>query len=139
MEKLFELESVFKAVGDSTRARIMKMLSAGEHCVCQIVAVLGLSQSTISKHLWILRSAGLIQDRKDGRWVYYSLAQKSSNKYAEFIISNISNWLEGDEMITADLKKVMALKRVPVEKTSELGSRVFNEYLNEELKKKNGE
>src|SRR4030042_7062904 len=101
---LNDYQSVFKAVADATRARILKMLTLGELCVCQIVAVLGLSQSTVSKHLWILKSARLIQDRKDGRWVFYSLIQNSRNEYAQFIISNLSQWLKEDEIVNEDMR-----------------------------------
>ena len=75
-------EAVLKAAGDPTRARILKLLENGELCVCQIMDVMKLGQSTISGHLAILRGAGLVRDRKDGRWAYYSLSDRKQNRYS---------------------------------------------------------
>ena len=122
---LNDYQSVFKAVADATRARILKMLTLGELCVCQIVAVLGLSQSTVSKHLWILKSARLIQDRKDGRWVFYSLIQNGGNQYARFIISNINLWLKDDKTVVEDLKRLGLIREVPLEEIRLCGSEIL--------------
>jgi len=75
-------ESVFKAAADPTRVRILKILEGGEMCVCQVIAILSLGQSTVSKHLFLLRSAGLIKDRRDRKWVHYSLDRGSDSPYA---------------------------------------------------------
>ena len=61
-----DLELVLKAAGDPTRTRILKLLESGGLCVCQVQAVLGLAPSTVSKHLSILKTAGLVEDRRDG-------------------------------------------------------------------------
>ena len=67
------LVNVLKALSDAGRIRIvMALAAAGELCVCQVVELLGLAPSTVSKHLSILKQAGLIKSRKKGRWVYYS-------------------------------------------------------------------
>lgn len=63
----------FKALADPTRLRIVVLLTAGELCVCDILAVLHLPQSTVSRQLAILKSAGLVADRRAGRWVHYRL------------------------------------------------------------------
>ncbi len=63
---LREYERVMKSAGDPTRLRILKMLEGGELCVCQMIAVLGLSQSTVSKHLFLLKTGGLVKERRDG-------------------------------------------------------------------------
>jgi DNA-binding transcriptional ArsR family regulator len=65
---------VTKALSDRQRLRILMLLTGGELCVCQVVAVLDLAASTISKHLSVLTGAGLLLARKDGRWVHYRLA-----------------------------------------------------------------
>ncbi len=69
---------VTKALADRQRLRILLLLAGGELCVCQVVAVIRLAGSTISKHLSILTGAGLIAARKQGRWVYYRLAPAAS-------------------------------------------------------------
>ncbi len=77
---LREVERTLKAAADITRLRILRMLEEGPLCVCQVVEVLGLSQSTVSKHLLLLRNAGLIQDEKRGKWVFYRApARKGGN------------------------------------------------------------
>ena len=66
--------AMFKALGDDNRLRIVLALREQELCVCQIVALLELANSTVSQHLTILRHAGLIESHKHGRWVYYRLS-----------------------------------------------------------------
>lgn len=73
-KQLVQLETVFKALSDRTRLRILGLLSAGEICVCDIHGSLGLPQPTVSRHLAYLRKTGLVAGRKDGLWVHYSLA-----------------------------------------------------------------
>lgn len=72
--RLSSLETLFKALADDTRLRIIGLLQAGEICVCDIHGSLGLPQPTVSRHLAYLRRAGLVQGRKDGQWVHYRLA-----------------------------------------------------------------
>ena len=74
-KQLAQLETMFKALADRTRLRILALLSAGEICVCNIHDSLGVPQPTVSRHLAYLRKAGLVAWRKDGLWVHYRLAQ----------------------------------------------------------------
>lgn len=66
--------SIFKALSDETRLRILALLSQGELCVCDLVAILDLPQSTVSRHLACLRHTGLVEDRRQGVWMFYRLA-----------------------------------------------------------------
>ena len=70
-EKL--LSNYLRAIGDSTRLKILRLLAAGELTVSEIVEELGLSQSTISRHLALLRQVGFVSDRRQGQQVFYSL------------------------------------------------------------------
>ncbi len=74
-DPLDRLEGVFRALADGTRLRILALLAGGEVCVCEIHESLDLPQPTVSRHLAYLRNAGLVSGRKQGLWVYYSLAQ----------------------------------------------------------------
>ena len=65
--------NIAKALADETRVRTLLALREGELCVCQITELFGLAPSTMSKHLSILFQAGLVESRKDGRWIYYRL------------------------------------------------------------------
>jgi ArsR family transcriptional regulator len=73
-KRLASLETLFKALGDRTRLRILGLLQAGEICVCDIHGSLDLPQPTVSRHLAYLRNAGLVVGRKEGLWVHYRLA-----------------------------------------------------------------
>jgi ArsR family transcriptional regulator len=67
----------FRALGDETRLRLLELLAAGERNVGELMDLMGLGQSLISHHLRALRDAGLVHDRRDGRWVYYSIAEQA--------------------------------------------------------------
>src|SRR3982751_6591504 len=67
------LTRLFRALGDETRLRIVALLSHGELCVCHLEAALDLNQSTASRHLGILKSAGIVDSRRAGTWVYYAI------------------------------------------------------------------
>lgn len=71
---MFELMAVTKALADETRIRLLAALEEGELCVCQLIELVALAPSTVSKHLSILRAARLIEARKQGRWMHYRLA-----------------------------------------------------------------
>lgn len=92
---------IFKALGDSNRYRIVKMLEQRSLCVCEITEVLKLAPSTVSKHLSILKEAGLIEDTKKGKWVYYHLLKES--KFAGDILKFIKTKIVNDDLIMADI------------------------------------
>jgi len=71
---LVRMEGVFRALGDSTRLRILGLLLTGEVCVCHINAALKISQPKASRHLAYLRRARLVEARRDGTWMHYRLA-----------------------------------------------------------------
>lgn len=69
--------TLFKALAEPIRLRILALLKEGELCVCDLTEALALPQSTVSRHLAVLRTAGWIRGRKGGAWTYYSLASDS--------------------------------------------------------------
>ncbi|OHB72508.1 MAG: hypothetical protein A2V70_00870 [Planctomycetes bacterium RBG_13_63_9] len=99
---------LFRALADETRLRILHLLCRRELCVCQIVDVLGMGQSKVSRHLGHLRHAGLVRDRREGLWIYYSLAQPSGSLH-----QTLAEWLKhaADEIpwATADLEALEAV------------------------------
>ena len=68
----------FKALADETRLRILSLLLEGELCVCDLMAVLQLPQSTVSRHLAYLKNTGWVDDRREGVWMYYSIKRHVS-------------------------------------------------------------
>ena len=106
-----EFMSVCKALSDQNRVRAIMALKARELCVCQIIALLGLAPSTVSKHMSILRNAKLVESRKEGLWMHYRLPDKPAPE-----IRNIVGWvidsLEASETVKKDsvrLKKILKM------------------------------
>jgi DNA-binding transcriptional ArsR family regulator len=76
-DPLRDATRLFAALSDETRLRLFLALRGGELCVCQLTALLDLAPSTVSKHLSLLRDAGLVEARKASRWVYYRMAKRA--------------------------------------------------------------
>lgn len=101
-----------KAAADPTRVRILELLEAGELCGCRIVAVLELSQSTISRHLFLLGMAGQVKERKERKWVHYALDGSRGSSYAGRMLPLVKGWRNGDPFVERD-KKREAMARKP--------------------------
>jgi ArsR family transcriptional regulator, arsenate/arsenite/antimonite-responsive transcriptional repressor len=107
-----EFLNITKALADESRLRMLMALGGGELCVCQIAELTGLAMSTVSKHLSVLYQAGLVQARKEGRWMYYSLPAKGAPTAAREAVTWVRRSLEGNERMAEDakqLKKVLAM------------------------------
>lgn len=108
-EAMRETLRVTKALSDLQRVRILMLLRGGELCVCQIVEVLALAPSTISKHLSLLSAAGLVDWRKDGRWAYYQLPEGAAGAFARPALAWLGERLKKDDIIERDAKKLKAV------------------------------
>ena len=75
----------FHALSDETRVQILEMLSHGERCVCELMSSVDAAQSRLSFHLKTLKDAGLVTDRRDGRWVHYTLNRDVMDEMIEFL------------------------------------------------------
>jgi DNA-binding transcriptional ArsR family regulator len=112
---LRQFMAITKALADEKRVRVLQALQDGELCVCQITELFGLAASTISKHLSILYQAGLVDSRKDGRWIYYSLPAKGASVPAREALRWVAKSLAGDPRLAQDaarLKKILAMDPV---------------------------
>jgi ArsR family transcriptional regulator, arsenate/arsenite/antimonite-responsive transcriptional repressor len=78
---------LFHALSDETRLSILQRLRLGERCVCDLTDALDAAQSRLSFHLKVLKDAGLVTDRRDGRWMYYNLNQDALGDIAELVES----------------------------------------------------
>jgi ArsR family transcriptional regulator, arsenate/arsenite/antimonite-responsive transcriptional repressor len=105
-----ELATIFKALSDETRLRIIKLLEQGELCVCDIVAALDLIQPKVSFHLNVLKDAGLLKSRKEGKWMLYRF--DDSDAFRRFLILAVLERLPGSNVAedTARLKKWLQQK-----------------------------
>ncbi len=106
--------AIAKALADGNRVRILMFLRHGELCLCQVIEILGLAPSTVSKHMTVLYQSGLIETRKEGRWIYYRLS-KEDCPCTRGALQWLKEALRGDEKIGNDDKKIKALRKVPKE------------------------
>jgi len=105
-----------KALSHPVRLRILAMLGGGELCVCQMTAVLSLAPSTVSAHLAELRRAGLITERKDGRWVLY---RWDDARQTQRLVRQVVAGVAEDDRIEEDARLLDELRRVPLERVCE--------------------
>lgn len=102
-----EPAKVFKALSDETRLRILALLLAnGELCVCDLTATLQLPQSTVSRHLAYLRKTGLVRDRREGLWMYYSIERTPG--FTEALVSFLSENLQRLPEARADQQRLQS-------------------------------
>jgi len=101
---------MFKALADETRLRILCLLLEGELCVCDLMAVLQLPQSTVSRHLAYLKNSGWVDDRRCGVWMYYSIADNGS-ELRKGILDTLQNALPSQEVAVADRLRLSELSR----------------------------
>ena len=98
-----ELVTIFKALSDETRLRVIKLLEQGELCVCDITAALDMVQPKVSFHLSALKEAGFIKDRKQGKWIHYSLDEK--DLFRRMLILSACERMQ-DSTISGDRKRL---------------------------------
>jgi ArsR family transcriptional regulator len=106
--------NIFKALSDPNRIRIVKMLAERELCMCEVREVLNLSSSTVSKHLTILRDAGLLLDSKDGKWVNFRLSDKPENAFLRSLIALLKKSFDDDDAIREDAIKLRRVDRAKI-------------------------
>jgi len=117
-----EVMDILKALADENRLRALGALRGGELCVCQLIALLDLAPSTVSKHLTILRAARLVESRKDGRWMYYRLSKEFRIPSAGKLLALLFKDMAKTRRMVEDRKR---LKRICAEDTENLCRRLF--------------
>ncbi len=98
-----ELTNIFKALSDETRLRILKLLEHGELCVCDVVAALDMVQPQVSFHLRILKEAGILKGRKDGKWIRYRI--DDTDIFKRLLILSIFERIP-KELLKDDIKRL---------------------------------
>lgn len=98
-----EVLKIFKALSDATRLRIVKLLEHGDLCVCDIVAALAMVQPKVSFHLSVLKQAGLVKDRKDGKWMHYGI--DDSEMFKRLLIFSVMEKIPSD-LLEDDTKRL---------------------------------
>jgi ArsR family transcriptional regulator len=97
----FNMERFFQALGDKTRLRLLNLMSDQEICVCYFVEILEQGQPKISRHLAYLRRAGIVEARRDGKWMHYRIVVPSSIGAAQVLNQTLA-WLKEDRAMQAD-------------------------------------
>jgi DNA-binding transcriptional ArsR family regulator len=113
-----EFLSITKALSDESRVRALLTIKDGELCLCQVIEVLGLSPSTVSKHMNVLQQAGLVLRRKAGKWHYYRLADGDGSVSARRALEWVLTELKTDPTVQDDARRIRGVRRQDREELS---------------------
>jgi ArsR family transcriptional regulator len=105
-----QLTKVLKVLADKNRLRILKLLGKKKFCVCELAAILGITQPSTSRHLKKLKATGLIDDEQEGFWTNYYI-NESCCSYAKPLMKHVQSWLNADPAIKADLERSKKVSR----------------------------
>lgn len=104
---LRKIVSIFKVLGDERRLRMLKILMQRELCVCEVMDILNLPQYEASRHLGFLKEIGLVTDRRDGLWVYYSIPERvKTEPFVGELLRLLDRHVSGAEEAAQDLKRL---------------------------------
>jgi len=109
---MFEFLNITKALAEENRLRILLALEGQELCVCQLIELLELAPSTVSKHMYVLRQARLVYGRKDGRWMYYRLADEKAPAAVKAALGWVKTSLSRNERIREDAKRLKDILKI---------------------------
>jgi len=112
---MFTFMAITRALADQNRVRILTALESRELCVCQIVELLELAPSTVSKHMSILSNARLVEGRQEGRWRYYRLAGDDASDQVKKAIALTVTSLSGTSQIRKDKKRLNEILKIDPE------------------------
>jgi ArsR family transcriptional regulator len=96
-----EMERLFMGLADRTRLRLLNLMGGQEVCVCYFVEILGLPQPAISRHLAYLRRMGLVEARRQGKWMHYRIVVPG-NEFAREVLNDTLRWLAADREMQRD-------------------------------------
>ena len=129
-----KLERAMKLLSDSNRIRILMLLTRRELCVCQIMGVLGVSQPLVSRNLNLLNDAGFLEERKEGKLVFYSMKKKMDALNAG-MVRLLSETLKGDRILSEDVRSLRDCEEFQ-KKTGKCDMKTFSEYMSKGRRKK---
>ena len=112
-----DAELLFSALADRTRLRLLNLMGTDEVCVCFFVEVLNVSQPKISRHLAYLRRAGVVESRRDGKWIHYRVVEPE-DEGARRVLGEVRAWLAEDRELKRDRERLIKIccgPRLPVQ------------------------
>lgn len=101
------MESLFRALADRTRLRVLNLLGDDEVCVCFLVEILQTNQPNISRHLAYLRRAGIVGARREGKWIHYRIVEPP-DAYGATVLSDVRAWLAQDKEMQRDRSRLVS-------------------------------
>ena len=104
-DKRFDMELFFRALADRTRLRLINLMSQGEICVCFFVEVIETNQPKISRHLAYLKRAGIVDARRDGKWMHYQITTPP-DEHAAQVLREVQTWLRADPEMQKDYSRL---------------------------------
>jgi len=107
-----ELTKMLKALSDESRLRVLSLVLERECCVCEVMQAMNISQSRASRSLTALYDAGILRQRKDGRWVLYSIDNEGMKEYTNDIVLAVSKALMGNPLVEEDRERLKKAERV---------------------------
>jgi ArsR family transcriptional regulator, arsenate/arsenite/antimonite-responsive transcriptional repressor len=110
--KKFDMELLFRALADRTRLRLLNLMGCGEICVCFLVEILGTNQPKISRHLAYLRRAGVVEARREGKWMHYRIVDPP-DPCAVRILADLRKWLAEDKGMERDRYRLVSVCCAP--------------------------
>jgi DNA-binding transcriptional ArsR family regulator len=122
-----EVTELLKIISDRTRLRILMLLQRKELCVCQLMAVLGISQPLVSRNLSLLMRAGFLEDRREGKMIFYKINTKAQKNQA-LLIDMLEKLLVNDETLKRDIKSLSECSEYQ-KKTGKCGLKAYLEYM----------
>src|SRR5512136_1482904 len=102
-----KIANILKALSDDTRLRVIKLLQERELCVCELMQVLDMSQPRISRHMSVLKNAGLVDDRREGKWVYYLLKNETQVKEVKTLLNALAVMGNNEAVVKNDKKNLI--------------------------------
>lgn len=117
----FDMELFFQALGDKTRLRLLNLMGDQEICVCYFVEILGQAQPKISRHLAYLRRAGIVEARREGKWMHYRIVMPP-NIGSTQVLGQTLSWLKDDKRMLADRARLTKACCSPAKFTSLQGA-----------------
>lgn len=111
-EKKFEMETLFRALADGTRLRLLNLMGEDEVCVCFFVEILNTSQPKISRHLAYLRRAGVVAARREGKWMHYRVVSPP-DPHAARLFKEVRAWLTEDVRMQRERARLLSICCAP--------------------------
>ncbi|HEX8322606.1 MAG TPA: metalloregulator ArsR/SmtB family transcription factor [Tepidisphaeraceae bacterium] len=112
LTRINQVDLMFRAVSDRTRLRLLNLLRTGEVCVCDLVTVLAVPQPKVSRHLAYLRRAGLVDARRDGQWMHYTLSPTRDTFHVK-LLDCLASCARDVPELASDVKRMRLTRRHP--------------------------